>query len=134
MSKLELHLSYWERGRVFGLEKGPGRGYRLSQRGKIPRTGPHSPQDPSRKRDTHHRIPQPSDQTVCRKKNPDDMHAHQAPEWGRSTLKDNRRADSRGLAQGPDEGRCIFAGFLAMGVGYNGYIVPRLLPTLQSSR
>src|SRR5438094_10466755 len=89
ISKLEVHLSYWERGRVFGFEKGPGRGHRFSQRGKIPRTGPCSPQDASWKRDIHHRIAQPSDQTVCGEKNPDDMHAHQDSVWARSTLRYN---------------------------------------------
>src|SRR5207249_4763407 len=127
ISKLELHLSYWERGRVFGLEKGPGRGHRFSQRGKIPRTGPCSPQDPSRKRNIHHRIPQKRDQTVCREKNPDDMHAQQASEWRRSTLKDNRRADSRRLARDLMEGPPMFAGLLAIGFGYTESIFPRLL-------
>src|SRR5213080_1259303 len=115
ISKLEVHLSYWERGRVFGFEKGPGRGHRFSQRGKIPRTRPYSPQDPFRKRDIHHRISQQSDQAVCREENSDDMYAHQASEWGRSTLKDNRCANSRRLAQGTDEGSCMLAGLLAIG-------------------
>src|SRR6266571_9276654 len=79
--KPQLYLPYPRRGRLSSVKEGAGCGHRLSQRREIQGSRARGTQDPSRQWNLHNRITQQRPQTVCRREDPDDMHAYQTRRW-----------------------------------------------------